>query len=57
MLAERHDAAENMDRAAVAGPQGQGDEFDLNSLAQRCGEPKTQARIQYTLKTGKTLRN
>jgi 3-hydroxyacyl-CoA dehydrogenase len=22
-----------------------------------CGEPKTQERIQYTLKTGKTLRN
>ena len=22
-----------------------------------CGEPKTQARIAYTLKTGKTLRN
>jgi 3-hydroxyacyl-CoA dehydrogenase len=32
-------------------------DLEREAFLSLCGEPKTQARIQYTLKTGKTLRN
>ena len=32
-------------------------ELEREAFLSLCGEPKTLARIQYTLKTGKTLRN
>ena len=32
-------------------------DLEREAFLQLCGEPKTRARIQYTLKTGKTLRN
>jgi 3-hydroxyacyl-CoA dehydrogenase len=32
-------------------------ELEREVFLSLCGEPKTHARIQYTLKTGKTLRN
>jgi len=32
-------------------------ELEREAFLELCGEPKTLARIQYTLKTGKTLRN
>ena len=32
-------------------------ELEREAFLKLCGEPKTQDRIQYTLKTGKTLRN